>query len=227
MKIRKKENYSNKIVNKPWGHEYVIYKDRKKIAITFLSIKYGHKTSLHCHAKKKTGFIILNGNAEVQYGIYKVNKSFMRPINRFIFRPGLFHSIKSVSKKGLKLIEFETPYDKHDLVRLKDDYGRKAKKYEGKKFTKNLNSQYARFKKPISGKKNYYLFDNLKIIIENIKSFKKLTKKDDEISSAILEGSLIDRNGLKVVTIGDLLKLSTLKILSKSFKISQDNFRPS
>ena len=146
-----KNFFDNKIVKKPWGSEYVIYKDnnhRSNVAITYLNINYNHQTSLHCHTRKKTGFIILNGNAKVQYGIYKINKKFMKPINRFIFRPGLFHSIKSISKKGLKLLEFETPYDTGDLVRLEDKYGRKAKRYEGKKFTEYLKSKNVVFKKP-------------------------------------------------------------------------------
>ena len=44
--------YTKKIVSKPWGYEYVIYNFNKKLAITFLKINYGHKTSLHCHTKK-------------------------------------------------------------------------------------------------------------------------------------------------------------------------------
>ena len=49
--------YSNMTVNKPWGHEYIAYNDKNHLAITFLKIKHGHNTSLHCHPKKKTGFI--------------------------------------------------------------------------------------------------------------------------------------------------------------------------
>lgn len=220
-----KNFFDNKIVKKPWGSEYVIYKDnnhRSNVAITYLNINYNHQTSLHCHTRKKTGFIILNGNAKVQYGIYKINKKFMKPINRFIFRPGLFHSIKSISKKGLKLLEFETPYDKGDLVRLEDKYGRKAKRYEGKKFTENLKSKNVVFKKPEKKKKNKYFLDNVEIIIENIKSLNKPTTKDDKISVAILSGCLIDKKGLEVLSCGDLLKLSTLKILHKNFKIKKN-----
>ena len=124
--------YTSKIVSKPWGFEYVIYNDKKKLAITFLKINKGHKTSLHCHTNKKTGFIILGGNAEVQYGIYSHNKKIMRPLTRLIFRPGLFHSIKSISKDGLYLLETENPYEKKDLVRLEDNYGRKSKNMKEK-----------------------------------------------------------------------------------------------
>ena len=62
--------YSKTVVKKPWGYEYVIYSDSTRLAITFVNINYGHKTSLHSHPQKKTGFIILDGKALVQIGIY-------------------------------------------------------------------------------------------------------------------------------------------------------------
>ena len=49
--------YCNNVVYKPWGYEYVIYSSANRLAITFLKINSGHKTSLHCHPTKKTGFI--------------------------------------------------------------------------------------------------------------------------------------------------------------------------
>ena len=51
-----KKNYNNRVILKPWGEEYVIFKDKKKIAITYLKLKKGFSTSLHCHPNKKTGF---------------------------------------------------------------------------------------------------------------------------------------------------------------------------
>ena len=93
--------YSNKIVYKPWGYEYVIYNDANLLAITLVKINYGHKTSLHCHPEKKTGFIILEGKAQVQIGIYKENIKNFSSLSRLVFRPGLFHSIKANSKSGV------------------------------------------------------------------------------------------------------------------------------
>ena len=87
--------YCNNVVYNPWGYEYVIYNNASRLAITFLKIKPGHKTSLHCHPKKKTGFIILSGKAQVQIGIYKENNKNYGPLSRLVFRPGLFHSIKA------------------------------------------------------------------------------------------------------------------------------------
>ena len=52
--MSKKANYySDKVVYKPWGYEYVVLNNSNRLAITFLKINHGHKTSLHCHPKKK------------------------------------------------------------------------------------------------------------------------------------------------------------------------------
>ena len=45
----------------------------KKLEILFLQIDYNKRTSLHCHPKKKTAFVVLKGRVKVQYGIYKKN----------------------------------------------------------------------------------------------------------------------------------------------------------
>ena len=213
--------YSNKVVTKPWGYEYVIFNNKKKLAITFLKINHGHKTSLHCHPQKKTGFIILSGKAQVQIGIYKKNKKNFASLSRLVFRAGLFHSLKALSKKGVYALEFETPYKKKDLVRFEDNYGRQKKDYEGKKFTKNIDSTFLKFKKPKIGNKNNYTFGSLDISIEVTKNLKNLKKKDDRSTCAILNGNLKENNGQNVIAYGEIIKTSTLRILSDKFKIKK------
>ena len=218
--MKKKNNfYCNKVVYKPWGYEYVVYSDSNRLAITFVKINYGHKTSLHCHPQKKTGFIILDGKALVQIGIYKENSKCFRTLSRLVFRPGLFHSIKAISKQGICALEFETPFKKNDLVRFMDDYGRQSKHYEGKKFTKNIGSNFIKFKKPKLGKKRKYNFKNLEILLEVRKNLKNLIKKDDKTTSAILDGNIVDNNGQNVISYGEIVKTSTLRILSDVFEI--------
>ena len=218
--MKKKNNfYCNKVVYKPWGYEYVVYSDSNRLAITFVKINYGHKTSLHCHPQKKTGFIILDGKALVQIGIYKENSKCFRALSRLVFRPGLFHSIKAISKQGICALEFETPFKKNDLVRFMDDYGRQSKHYEGKKFTKNIGSNFIKFKKPKLGKKRKYNFKNLEILLEVRKNLKNLVKKDDKTTSAILDGNIVDNNGQNVISYGEIVKTSTLRILSDAFEI--------
>ena len=94
--------YDRKIVEKPWGYEYVAFRNKNKLAITFLNINYKKKTSLHCHPKKKTGFILLNGKAKIQLGLWKESSKVYNSPSKLMIRTGLFHSIKAISKKGIK-----------------------------------------------------------------------------------------------------------------------------
>ena len=52
---KSKTYYDNKIVKKPWGFEYVVYRDSNKLVVTFLNIEHNKSTSLHCHPNKKVG----------------------------------------------------------------------------------------------------------------------------------------------------------------------------
>ncbi len=114
---------NNQIVIKPWGREYLSFRNAE-VAIWTLHIEKGKATSLHCHPKKNTALIILHGEIELSfirdayphrfYGLDKIN----------IFR-GRFHRTRAVSD-GVVLLEVEAPDDKRDIVRLEDDYGRTA-----------------------------------------------------------------------------------------------------
>ena len=115
--------------------------------------------------------------------------------------------------------KFERPYKKNDLVRFKDDYGRENKQYEGKKFTHNLSSKFIQFKKPQIGNKLRYRFKNVEVVIEKKKDLKNYLKKDDKTSSAILDGNIVDKKGQNVISYGEIVKTSTLKILSDRFNI--------
>ena len=59
--------------------------------------------------------------------------------DKLMIRPGLFHSTKAISKKDSIVLEIETPINKNDLVRYKDNYGRENKPYESKKMKKLQN----------------------------------------------------------------------------------------
>ena len=213
--------YDNKIVFKPWGHEYVVYRNANHLSVTLLSIDYNKSTSLHCHPSKKSGFILLNGKALFQLGLRKKNTEVhLSPSKRMIAR-GLFHSIKSLSKEGLLALEFETPVDKKDLVRFKDVYGRRNKSYEGKEFTQNINSNFIKFKKPKIGVNQNYKFDNVDVSLEVHKNFNKLLKNKANTIFAILDGAVSDKNGRNVLSYGDIIRTNDLKVLSKVFKIKK------
>ena len=213
--------YDNIIVNKPWGYEYTIFRNSNRLAITFLNINYKHKTSLHFHPKKKTGFIILSGNASVQLGLYDSNVKNYKAPSRLVIRPGLFHSIKATTKRGVCALEFETPVNKKDLIRFKDEYGRQSKPYEGSKYTRKIGPKLIKFTKPKLGIHQKYNFNNLEISLGIYKEFKNLIKKNDKTISAILNGKIVDKRGQNVISHGEIVKTSTVKKLSEGVRIDK------
>lgn len=120
-------NYLENVVRKPWGFEYLCYQN-EELAIWFLHIKEGHKTSFHCHPNKNTGFIVLGGDVELSFMRNQVKLRALDKIHIFRAR---FHSTQAVSAGGAYVMEIETPEDKHDLIRMEDTYGRENEAYEG------------------------------------------------------------------------------------------------
>lgn len=215
------KGYDNKIVTKPWGWEHTLFRLGKKLEILFLQIDYNKRTSLHCHPKKKTAFVILKGKVKVQYGIYKKNFKIYGPLSRFVLREGFFHSLKSVSKSGANVLEFETPVIKNDLIRFSDDYGRQNKSYEGKKYTTEKSLNHLTLKIPKKNQKTSKLkFKNINLSLSYKKKFSNIIKNDNS-TSAILSGKIVNEKNKTVIDYGEVLKTNTLKILSKKFFIKK------
>ena len=219
----KNDVYNKYLVKKPWGEEYTIFKIKSKIAISLVKINNSKETSLHSHPNKKTGFIILKGKPKIQIGVHDNNFWKAKPLSILVIRPGLFHSIKNPNKSSgpVYALEFETPYKKNDLIRLKDNYGRKSKDYENKKFLKKLTKKNIILKN-LQKINNFELFGK-KISLQNIAGFKDISKLNDNSVCAIINGSIIDKKKQIVLNFGEIIKTKTLKILSKEYAI-QKNF---
>ena len=114
-------------------------------------------------------------------------------------------------------LEFEAPYRKRDLIRLKDKYGRQKKGYENKKFMQKLDTKNVIFTNSDLRKK-YKLYDR-KIIIEKVKIKNQIYKYNNKSVSAILDGKIVDQNKKTVLSYGEIIKTKTLKILTKQFNI--------
>ena len=215
----KDKMYDQKVVQKPWGYEYVAIRNKNKLAVTFLNINYKKKTSLHCHPSKKTGFILLSGKAKIQLGLWqKSSYEYIAP-SKLMIRTGLFHSIKSLSKNGVKALEFETPVKKNDLVRYEDSYGRKFKSYEGKNFIKSLNKNDIIFKKPKYGIEQKYKIGKINILLKVYKNFKEIINQKNSTIFAVIDGRVVDKKNRNILSVGDIVKTGTFKKLSKYFKI--------
>ena len=212
--MNKSKLYLNKIVNKPWGQEYIIF-ENGVVAITMLEIHKDNATSLHCHTKKKTGLILLEGEIEVDLGFYE--KKHLSAPDKIMLRPGLFHSTKSVNSTS-KLLEIETPIDKLDLVRFKDSYGREEKPYEGVESISELPDTSIIFKEPIDINQEF-VFKNSIIKIERHYNCDELVKKSNDTIFAVIKGGLFSSDSQIVLPPGDVVRTETIKKLSEVFKI--------
>ena len=216
IKINHKENYKNLVVTKPWGSEYIAC-ENNTTATWLLKIKKDHKTSLHCHPKKKTGFIVLDGKVEVELGFYE--KVVLKAPSKLMIRPGIFHSTKSLSKNNATILEIETPIDKNDLVRFKDNYGRENKPYEGKNKMKKKLVNDMFFKIPKKFGTNKYKFKSLIITVEKHKDAKKLANRSKNTIFAVLDGGLVNKQKRFVLSPGDIVKTETIAKLTEVFTV--------
>lgn len=119
-------DYKNIVVNKPWGYEYLWFQN-ESVAIWFLRLESGQSTSLHCHAKKRTSLIVLDG--AVQCSTID-DKYRLDTLEAVVLEPCVFHSSLAVADEGAFIMEIETPPMKGDLVRMHDAYGRQGAGYE-------------------------------------------------------------------------------------------------
>lgn len=210
-------DYSNIRVKKPWGSEYLIHQS-KNAATWCLDMVFNEKTSLHCHPKKKTGFLLLEGEVEIDLGFYE--KKFLKAPNKIMFRPGLFHATKAISKNGAKILEIESPIDKEDLVRFKDNYGRQNKPYEGKDKMTKLTNDDVLFLDPKINTHNSYKIGKRKIKLEIYDEKKYLIEKKENTIFAILDGGLSSDNNKLVLSPGDIVGYDTIIKLCEVFEIS-------
>lgn len=206
-------NYKNVVVKKPWGYEYLAYENRF-VGLWFLSLNENQKTSFHCHPLKTSGLFVIKGEAKVSF--FEDN-FIVKTGQKMMIRKGLFHSTKSVSKDGTLILEIETPKDKLDLVRLDDIYGRTAKPYEGtsEEYAKDNSCRW--IKDPSKGTTNLYDFLGVKIKVENISNADQFNKKNDKENLMFLRGGILCNNQ-NITQPGDIVKISTIKKLIKTFK---------
>lgn len=206
-------DYSNKVIDKPWGKEYLAYQN-KDIGIWILHIKKHQETSLHCHFKKDTILIPL-------YGCFKINLyntyHILHLLECLYIPKNTFHGIHSYVEDAILMeIEVYTEHirytDKNDLLRIKDIYIRDKNNYETSITERVPNdNEIMAFNIP-----NKYNIKNTEIAILNITHFNQLTYKCDKI--ILLEGSLYS-NGKKITSGSFIDILQDHSFLTKNITI--------
>lgn len=197
-------DFSKLIVNKPWGNEYLMFSN-PTAEIWSLFIHNNKATSMHCHPNKKTALIVVEGKALFS----TLNESMeLFPMDTVIIESGTFHSTQGISKEGLRVLEFETPPMKHDLVRLEDKYGRTNEPYEGSEKMMTDNKSTIRFLNTSHGAKQQ--LGGIEMCIKKIYNRKDLETINDHnkfASAFILSGSILSKNHELLFSPGDMLTI--------------------
>jgi mannose-6-phosphate isomerase-like protein (cupin superfamily) len=170
---------NNVIIKKPWGYEYLAY-HTPEVGVWILHINPYQSTSMHCHTEKTTGLIVLDGKISLSFLGDEIE---LNKLDKRMIRRGLFHSSKSISSNQTILLEIETPNNKEDLVRLKDEYGRKLQPYETES-SEPEEKTIIKFDEPENDSTvNSYSFANCVISIEKITNINSIfTKNDNRIA---------------------------------------------
>ncbi|OGM97024.1 MAG: hypothetical protein A2817_00135 [Candidatus Yanofskybacteria bacterium RIFCSPHIGHO2_01_FULL_39_8b] len=202
------------VVNKPWGYEYLLT-NTPLVEVWHLSLDYLKSTSTHCHPNKKTALIVLEGKA-----IFSTLKKSVKlsAFDAVMIDAGVFHSTKSISKKELKLLEVETPPMKHDLVRLKDKYGRANTGYETAEKMQLMNGSYIRFKsEEIHVVKN---FCNNHLCLSFIRDDNDLGGliSDNAKLAIVLNGFIKSPRDKVLYRVGDVFNIKDIKKNGLNFK---------
>jgi len=124
-KVRKNKviDFKNSIVSKPWGAEYLCGRN-KNIEVWGLHINPQAATSLHCHPNKDTLNIIIEGRVLLE----TIGKKEILLAGDFkLLKAGVIHkTINFDSRSRVRILEIESPPNKYNLIRVKDDYGRES-----------------------------------------------------------------------------------------------------
>ena len=114
------------IVNKPWGHENIWALTEKYVG-KILYIKKGKRLSLQFHNVKEETIMVLEGIMELilEEGSQKDEISIvMNPGDTYHISPLTVHRFSASQGVDVKVMEVSTT-EIHDVVRLKDDHGRR------------------------------------------------------------------------------------------------------
>ena len=211
-------NYKDIVVKKPWGYEYLVY-ENKDVGLWLLRIHEGERTSVHCHPRKNTGLIVLDGKAEISF----LNDSFeLEAPKKMMIRRGLFHSTKAISREGVYMFEIETPKIKDDLVRLKDEYGRKFTSYEGKESETQRSPDHL-WLKDNDFKRGNFVFCNCNMKLEKVSHVNELSIVLDNDILMCFRGGLKSDNDDSIYQPGDVVTGLIFKHLAKEFKLRSDS----
>jgi mannose-6-phosphate isomerase-like protein (cupin superfamily) len=117
----------NTIIEKPWGLEYPHLSD-ETVDIWEMHLFPGHRTSFHCHPGKDVLKIVLEGIVKLKT---LDRTEYLRSGDWRLVKGYTAHQTinESNSDGAARIMEIESPPNKHNLIRFKDRYGRQNMPY--------------------------------------------------------------------------------------------------
>jgi len=121
---KRQEQYAHKTVKRPWG-TYTVLDTGDGFKVKLVEVKPGQALSLQYHGKRSEHWVVVEGVADIT----RENKVIRYQPNESTYIPvGCTHRLANPSKDAmLKIIEVQAGkyLEEDDIVRLKDDFGRK------------------------------------------------------------------------------------------------------
>ena len=215
-------DYSNSIVKKPWGYEYLVF-ENENVAIWMLHIARTQKTSMHSHPNKTTALILLGGERAEISSLDK--KIVLKESDCLMIDKSAFHSTEAISdiatkpmsENGIWVMEIETPVDKSDLVRLKDSYGRTGTAYEAGKDIVDSPVEYLKLEYAQDNSKEYDFFNQKLTMIKSNMNLESITNRNAYVF-LIKHDDSTDKN------IGIAIELDEAKKIFNNVKYKNSDF---
>ena len=208
-----KIDYSTVIVKKPWGSEYLCYRNGD-VAIWLLNIQKGEKTSMHCHPTKNTGLVVLQGEIELSF---IRNRMLLTGLDKIHIFRARFHSSAAISDAFL--FEVESPEDKEDLIRLDDNYGREEQGYEGREFFEEKTEDNFWLKEPRQDDSGQTLF-GCRLRHISVGTVNELELYDEKDVLVFTKGGVITGDEKKILFPGDIVDGETLGKIAPRFSVA-------
>ena len=140
-------DFKKHVVNKPWGFEYLCYRNRHHDIWEF-HLNPSASTSLHCHPGKSALKITLEGEIEFET---VAGKEVLIAGNIRIIKGGVVHRTLNSGGEIARVLEIESPPDKENLIRINDSYGRQDSPYVFSAPSLNMSSAKARVNSLLKG----------------------------------------------------------------------------
>ena len=202
------------VVIKPWGREWLCYESHS-VACWMLEMRAGCSTSLHSHPGKLTGYIVVEGEIELEF---LNDRQRRKAPDKVVLHPGVPHRTHATTDS--KLIEVESPKGHENLIRFEDDYGRAGQPYEETCLPRDEKTPYL-------GRDSDLALDGGVIIgLRRISPGRAygawLEALPDDTVVAVMAGGLVDRNGRAAVVPGHVLWGKDLRRLAPVLELREE-----